>query len=431
MTHGSPEMYQFTHLIVEAKSKFSPNLKPYQNTHEIMDYVEAFHQVSFDYLTMPPVKIKTKPVLFLLRRKANYKEFMPDLSKFEAPDQELEEGEDIKDKVIEKQEKYEKGKVKDEVKREINLEKLKQELHESYDESDPLDSPKIKSSNGNDLPTKETKKSNEKSKQDEAKTTQRSDSKFEDIKDKSISDDKKFKATKGIHSEEKVQTSTENAIKSGVKENIRNIIKQFKEEQISKSSEKKSEGTKSKIKRIIEEEKKILEEEELRKLQSQIMTIIEGNPNIVNKDSLKQKLEGVIMNDVQSNTIYAEAPARSKLKKPIGRKKLIRKDKSETIEDKESHITPEPVKSEAIEEHDEVIRQKSKEIRESVEEKELEDNEETNDVENEVNDFEYDENEMYPPFEAAGEHIENIMTMIEEIISTMEVEEETYSEEDQ
>ncbi|CAH1970843.1 unnamed protein product [Acanthoscelides obtectus] len=73
---GDYELYQFTHLIAEAKSKFSSDLKPYIATHDIVDTIEAFHQVSFNYLSISPVKIRTKPVLFTLRRKPNYKELL-------------------------------------------------------------------------------------------------------------------------------------------------------------------------------------------------------------------------------------------------------------------------------------------------------------------------------------------------------------------
>uniref|UniRef100_A0A1Y1MD36 Mannosyltransferase n=1 Tax=Photinus pyralis TaxID=7054 RepID=A0A1Y1MD36_PHOPY len=73
---GSIESYKFTHLIVEGKSKFSNNLIPYSRTHDTIDVVEAFHHISFDYFTIPPIKIITKPVLYILRRKDNYLELM-------------------------------------------------------------------------------------------------------------------------------------------------------------------------------------------------------------------------------------------------------------------------------------------------------------------------------------------------------------------
>ncbi|KAL3289260.1 hypothetical protein HHI36_003691 [Cryptolaemus montrouzieri] len=73
---GNQQMYEYTHIIAEAKSKFSSNLKPYTFTHDIIDTIEAFHQVSFNYMTIPPVKIRTKPVLFILKRKENFEDLM-------------------------------------------------------------------------------------------------------------------------------------------------------------------------------------------------------------------------------------------------------------------------------------------------------------------------------------------------------------------
>lgn len=62
-------MFQFSHLLVEAKSKYSLNLKPYQKTHDILESVEGFSQIAFNYNIFPPIRIKTKPMIFILRRK--------------------------------------------------------------------------------------------------------------------------------------------------------------------------------------------------------------------------------------------------------------------------------------------------------------------------------------------------------------------------
>lgn len=69
---GSPEMFAFTHLLLEGRSKYSPNLKPYQRTHEIIDVVEAFSHISYNYNSLLPVQIKMRPSLFLLRRKKEF-----------------------------------------------------------------------------------------------------------------------------------------------------------------------------------------------------------------------------------------------------------------------------------------------------------------------------------------------------------------------
>lgn len=63
------EMMTFTHLLLEAKSKYSQNLKPYSRTHDILDSVEGFSHIAFNYNTFPPIRIKTKPMIFILKRK--------------------------------------------------------------------------------------------------------------------------------------------------------------------------------------------------------------------------------------------------------------------------------------------------------------------------------------------------------------------------
>lgn len=89
-------MYEYTHIIAEAKSKFSPNLKPYTFTHDIIDTIEAFHQVSFNYLTIPPVKIKMKPVLFILKRKSNFKDMLKMRNFYEDANQKVSDSEEYR-----------------------------------------------------------------------------------------------------------------------------------------------------------------------------------------------------------------------------------------------------------------------------------------------------------------------------------------------
>jgi alpha-1,6-mannosyltransferase len=72
LTSGSKEMMTFTHLLLEAKSKYSQNLKPYSRTHDILDSVEGFSHINYNYYNFPPITIKTKPMIFILRRKEAY-----------------------------------------------------------------------------------------------------------------------------------------------------------------------------------------------------------------------------------------------------------------------------------------------------------------------------------------------------------------------
>ncbi|XP_045121143.1 dol-P-Man:Man(7)GlcNAc(2)-PP-Dol alpha-1,6-mannosyltransferase-like isoform X4 [Portunus trituberculatus] len=68
---GSRDMRSFSHLLVEAKSKYSYNLKHYTSSHEVMSSVEAFSHLSFNYQQFPPVKVRVKPALFILKNLEN------------------------------------------------------------------------------------------------------------------------------------------------------------------------------------------------------------------------------------------------------------------------------------------------------------------------------------------------------------------------
>ncbi|XP_039281472.1 probable Dol-P-Man:Man(7)GlcNAc(2)-PP-Dol alpha-1,6-mannosyltransferase [Nilaparvata lugens] len=69
---GSAELMNFTHLIVEAKSKYSPALKVYSQSHDILDSVDGFSHISFNYNSFPPITVKTRPMLFILKRKKDF-----------------------------------------------------------------------------------------------------------------------------------------------------------------------------------------------------------------------------------------------------------------------------------------------------------------------------------------------------------------------
>ncbi|XP_046823265.1 probable Dol-P-Man:Man(7)GlcNAc(2)-PP-Dol alpha-1,6-mannosyltransferase isoform X2 [Vespa crabro] len=73
ITVKDPEILQYTHLLIEAKSKYSPNIKPYLKTHEILDSIDGFSHITLNYNMLPPIKIKTKPTIFIMKRKANIK----------------------------------------------------------------------------------------------------------------------------------------------------------------------------------------------------------------------------------------------------------------------------------------------------------------------------------------------------------------------
>jgi len=72
---GADGLMQYTHLLIEARSKYSLSLRPFSFTHTTMDFVEGFWHVSFNYHNFPPMEIKTRPQVFILKRNDDYKSF--------------------------------------------------------------------------------------------------------------------------------------------------------------------------------------------------------------------------------------------------------------------------------------------------------------------------------------------------------------------
>ena len=56
-----------THFIVDAKNKHAYNLRPYVDTHEILAHVDGFSHIRSSYNSFPPIQIKSKPCLFILK----------------------------------------------------------------------------------------------------------------------------------------------------------------------------------------------------------------------------------------------------------------------------------------------------------------------------------------------------------------------------
>nr|CAH0109712.1 unnamed protein product [Daphnia galeata] len=75
---GSLELRMFDYLITEARSKHAYNLRPYLETHDIVGHVEGFSHIRSSYHHFPPIRIKTKPCLFILKNK--YPPEEPDFS---------------------------------------------------------------------------------------------------------------------------------------------------------------------------------------------------------------------------------------------------------------------------------------------------------------------------------------------------------------
>lgn len=70
-------MQSFTHLLIEGRNKRSNTIKPYADTHEILDIVEGFSHLHFNYQMFPPIRIRTKPQIFILRKNLSDKKVPP------------------------------------------------------------------------------------------------------------------------------------------------------------------------------------------------------------------------------------------------------------------------------------------------------------------------------------------------------------------
>lgn len=70
---AGPAMQSFTHLLIEGRNKRSSTIKPYIDSHEILDVIEGFSHLSFNYQMFPPIKMKTKPQVFILRKNSTEK----------------------------------------------------------------------------------------------------------------------------------------------------------------------------------------------------------------------------------------------------------------------------------------------------------------------------------------------------------------------
>lgn len=75
---GGLTMHSFTHLLVEGKSMHSSSVVPYRETHELVTAVEGYSHVRLNYAAFPPVLVRTRPRVLVLRRRATPTEVILD-----------------------------------------------------------------------------------------------------------------------------------------------------------------------------------------------------------------------------------------------------------------------------------------------------------------------------------------------------------------
>lgn len=65
---GGAAMQSFTHLLIGATSEEDRELQPYRETHTILENVKAFYSLKFDLKKFPPLKVSTKPKVWILKK---------------------------------------------------------------------------------------------------------------------------------------------------------------------------------------------------------------------------------------------------------------------------------------------------------------------------------------------------------------------------
>uniref|UniRef100_A0AAG5DVN3 Mannosyltransferase n=1 Tax=Anopheles atroparvus TaxID=41427 RepID=A0AAG5DVN3_ANOAO len=66
---GDDTLHRFDYLLTEAQDKYSDKMRLLSQTHEIIEFVECFNSIGLQYKSVLPVKIKTKPCIFIMRRR--------------------------------------------------------------------------------------------------------------------------------------------------------------------------------------------------------------------------------------------------------------------------------------------------------------------------------------------------------------------------
>lgn len=67
-------MMDFTHLLVNARSEFSSNIKHFRHTHTVLTSIQSFSHLNFNYNSILPISVRTKTsVLILKKKKASIK----------------------------------------------------------------------------------------------------------------------------------------------------------------------------------------------------------------------------------------------------------------------------------------------------------------------------------------------------------------------
>lgn len=333
-------MLQFTHLLMEAKSKYSPNIKPYLKTHDIIDYIDGFSHITLNHNILPPIKIKTKPSIFIMKRKSNIK-YDPNKARSRSSVKDFENQEDDT-KNIKLNTLFEEEVVNKHVESMEELEKTKETIEQNFSDikletkkgNDTMEKKEVFNDladdniNSLDSTTSETESINKLSINSKDKNKENIDSQedFEDVSD--INDRKSNKKTQ--IEEENIIKKSKNDINlnhetQGFKETVKKIIQ---EKMLEAKQRREANDDRKNIELPVKPMKKKGVTAEMLKRIGELKQELKELPIIIDKSAIME--EELIMKENMKDDEFSK-------QKPVTQKKdkikLIKLDNLEQTED--------------------------------------------------------------------------------------------------
>ncbi|XP_043802734.1 probable Dol-P-Man:Man(7)GlcNAc(2)-PP-Dol alpha-1,6-mannosyltransferase [Apis laboriosa] len=341
LTIGSPEMLQFTHLLMEAKSKYSPNIKPYLKTHDILDSVDGFSHIALNYNMLPPIKIKTRPIIFIMKRKS-YIQYNP--KKIIYLKQSTENSTEIS---------VENEKINDTVK---DVEPILDEIMESLEQFEkPLN---IKDINILDTEIQEIKLNNTINDSIEFTKSLNIKKTFNNLSENNLSQletpNNKKKSEITLNLEKNIGTENNINLQSHIK---KDNIKEKEKLDIKKDEKEKSEIDKEELKFNIQNNSTTLKEVVKKIIQEKVEAVKFKKDTIEEKSEISQKINAKI----KRVPIKIESSQKIKTTKQDLKEKLL-----EVQELKEKPTIIQEIKEKSIEVQEATIEHKSVNIKESI-----------------------------------------------------------------
>ena len=346
-------MLQFTHLLMEAKSKYSPNIKPYLKTHDILDSVDGFSHIALNYNILPPIRIKTRPIIFIMKRKP-YIQYNPKKAIYLK--QSTENSTEIN---------IENEKINDTVK---NVEPILDEIMESLEQFEkPLN---IKDINISDTEIQEIKLNNTINDSIEFAKSLNTKKTFNNLSENNLSqletsNNKENNKEIAVNLGKNIGTENNINLQFHIKKD--STIKEKEKLDIKKDENEKSEIDKEELKFNIQNNSTTLKEVVKKIIQEKVEAVKLRKDTIEEKSEISQKINAKI----KRVPIKIESSQKTKITKQDLKEKLLEvqelKEKPTIVQElKEKPTIIQEIKEKPIEVQEATIEHKSINIKESI-----------------------------------------------------------------